>query len=1350
MQTLKCKNTLLWLTRVLVMLLPWCAFAQIEQVINHATCPGKNTGRVELRIAKDVYPKLNFTITDGRGIVQTKDNVSARSLEFSKLYAGTYTIKIDIPGVTGCRLKDYSGVIPSQDLELRITELIKPTTTTATDGKISVAGFGGSNNYRYRWENGATTNSRTSLRVGDYTVTLTDLNTGCELVQTIHLETECSAFKVILEKIVPPSQDNALDGSIKVSGSAPRYAFGWSTGENAAEITNKPAGTYSVEILDFYTGCRATETFQLVSCATQQGLVDQYSFQIKTRTDIPYQAGMLPQLEVLYFTNPADGPKPVNDKFVVVWKNKQTGQVLGKGAILKSVSDVNQQITAELSDGCQTYVVDFHRLNCGASNYDGDPPTSNITVNPACAGTDEGSASLIFPFPANQIVKIELIQGTTVKNLSFQKNNENLSLFIGNLVPGKDYKLNIVFHPNIIQGEPCSVDMNFSVPTLTVAKTAARFNENTKLCEYTEICAGQQVGGAFNLKEVPRFDLDNLDGCKIKDVICGNQTFHLKNGIGGVENMRIGEAKMFLEQFPNGEQTPLYALINGKDPCGHIGLCKLNPFGGAPVDWNFDEKQIRAPVRDNNDCLNYRCGAIIGIFRSRFKVCPNDRTPPIVDGNGVGNVNVIKPPDQPRTCEQRVASLLEMLIAHYNGNLLQIYGSKYSGSKLEKFLKSMDVYNPQIRCAKVTFCVNDLNLVAFADLSSQQCGQVLIQGADDLGCDIEVVELKLGNSVEVFQFPDESQSVLTSKLGQGILSKSLNLVTIICGTTKNAKNETILKTQTFSNNKPTIAIPFAPIEGEQFNALTEEEDSIDLSPITTLILDSLQSEKLQNFGYVTYFGKTIPKGLMQTNEGFRLSNYSYGEAVVDKINLPELALFQQNWDTEQSSVVAVTVPQLEYTLTYHDNLVDWRKKLEADQFLSIRHLSITDTTIVLGGISKGALAYEENGISNTANLSAFILSIDTSGILHSFNLIENIDTTQGLYFSENRAGTIMVATAFKNSNLLLNGQAYNPGTSEGLLLCEWNNGQFSPLKVIQPNAASKWKGVSLNAAADQINIAITSADSLRINGDQLTSNAGSNVVLAALSAQGTLKWQHRIQDSSLQVNKMGIVSDDAQGLLFALTYRDSLNLSGKRFTSAGQNDVLLGKLDAQGSLKWSRSVGTVDQEEVSQVSYSSGLFFYGGQFSGATKLRPMGEVWYDNRTIHNDRVYISFVIDSTYVPDTTTQVPNTEAVFIPMYKAQQVAPLQVRRPQLETPEVQVYPNPFRNEVTIEFMLNSAANYTLRLIDNLGGTLKSIPLSGQVGYNAQTLQTNNLPAGMYFLQLTDSVGRLVKTLRVVKL
>lgn len=1350
MQTLQWKNSLLWLTGVLTMLLPLCSWAQIEQVINHATCPGKNTGWVELRIAKDVYPKLNFTITDGRGIVQVKENVSARSLEFSNLYAGTYTIKIDIPGVTGCRLKDYSDVIPSQDLELRITELVKPTTTTAADGKISVAGFGGSNNYRYRWENGATTNNRTSLRVGDYTVTLTDLNTGCELVQSIRLETECSAFKVIVEKIVPPSQDNALDGSIKVSGSAPRNIFSWSTGENTAEITKKPAGNYTVEILDLNTGCSATETFQLLSCASREGLADHYSFKIITRTDIPYPIGNIPQVEILCYNDPLQEPLSVNDKFTVSWKDKQTGVILGRGAVLPSVSNIHKEIIVELNDGCKTYVVETLKVNCGNANYDGVPPVANITSKPACPGSDEGSALLEFPFPSKQIVKIELMQGTLViKELYFAKNNNNLSLLISNLKPNIDYKINITFHPNAIFGEPCNTGMIFKIPALDIKKSDVRYNNKSRLCEYSEICNGIQIGGTFNLKEVPKFDLDDLDGCRIKKVICGNQTF--KEDIGGIENMRIGEAWEFLEQFPGHENEHVYNFLKGKDPCGHVGLCLFDPFRGS-FSWNFDEKEIRRTYDPNTGCTTYRCGQLLTLLRSKFTACPSSRRPPLpVDENGVAPINKIPDPSVPRTCIQKKVSLLEMVIAHYNGKLTQFYGSKYKGSALERLIKSMDVYNPRIRCAKVTFCENDLNQPVFTDINqvNQLCGQFLmsIDGVSVYKCDINLIKTKYSNNpIEEFYIGGTSQAALTSELGQAILNKALINVAFTCGTYDAGG----LQLDTRSIETVTIPRPVVSEEVEILSSITEDDDSISVEPITTLILDSLHHEQLQDFGSITYLGKTIPKGLIKSDRGFHAFNYSYGDAFVEKINLTELTHFQQNWDREQSVAISVDSPKTNYKLIYLDTLTDWNKSITSSSYLKIHHLSFTDTTILVGGTVNGSFKYNDNSISTTTDLSAFILSIDTSGLLHSFNLIENIDTTRGIYFSENRAGKIMVATAFKNSNLLLNGLAYNPGTSEGLLLCEWSNGQFSPLKVIQPNAASKWKGVSLNAAADQINIAITSADSLRISGDRLASNAGSNVVLAALSAQGTLKWQHRIQDSSLQVNKMGIVSDDAQGLLFALTYRDSLNLSGKRYTSAGQDDVLLGKLDAQGSLKWSRSVGTVDQEEVSQVSYSSGLFFYGGQFSGATKLRPMGEVWYDNRTTHNDRVYISFVIDSTYVPDTTTQVPNTEAVYIPMDKAQQVNPLQVRTPQLETPEVQVYPNPFRNEVTIEYMLNSAANYNLRLIDNLGVSLKSIPLAGQVGYNAQTLQTNNLPRGMYFLQLTDSVGRLVKTLRIVKL
>jgi len=1351
MQTLSRKNLLLWTTRALLFFLPWCTYAQVEQLINHPTCPGKNTGRVELRIAKDVYPRLTYTLTDSKGVVQVKENVSARSLEFNNLNAGPYTIKIDIPGVTGCHLKDYSGVIPVQGLELQITELVKPSTTTSTDGKITVMGAGGSNNYRFRWENGASNTTRSSLRVGDYTVTLTDINTGCEVIKTIRLETNCSALRVIVEKIVPPSQDNALNGSIKVNGSnSGNYTFSWNTGETTAEISGKSSGNYTVEIQDLGTGCIASETINLLSCETRESITGAFNFGIVLLANEPIGTNDASPVKLVYYAGSTNTPQNVDDKFSVLWKDSQTGRVLGRGAILNPFPKNINGLVAEISDGCNVFVQEFSGATCSEGAPHDTYLDMLVQTKAACQGTDDASAILTITSSYPKIIAIELIQGSIVRQIPFKASNssvvEPFSIYISSLMAGKEYQIRVIHGGNAYT---CTTQVKFTPAVIQPVKSEVRYNKKAKLCEYTELCNGTQIGGSFNLKEVPKFDFDDLDGCRIKKVICGNQTFN--DNIGGIENMRVGEAWEFLQQFPGHENEHVYNFLKGKDPCGHVGLCLFDPFRGS-FSWNFDEKEIRRTYDPNTGCTTYRCGQFFTLLRSRFTACPSSRRPPLpVDENGVAPINKIPEPSAPRTCTQKKISLLEMVIAHYSGKLTQFYGSKYQGSALEKLLKSMDVYNPRIRCAKVTFCENDLNQPVYTDINqaNQICGQFLtsIDGTSVHKCDLNLVKTKYGsNPAMEFNIEGTSQAALTSELGQAIINKALINVAFTCGTYDNGG----LLLDTRSIETVSIPRPLVSEEQESLSSLIEEDDSISNEPITTLILDSLNYEQLQNFGHITYLGKTIPKGLIKSDKGFQAFNYSYGDAFVEKINLDELILFQQNWDKEQSVAIAVNNPQTNYKLIYLDTLTDWNKSIASNNYLKIKHLSFTDSTVLVGGVTNGAFDYDNNNISTTTNLSAFLLNIDTSGLLHSFTLLENIDTTQGIYFSENRNGTLALATGFKSNQLRLNGQTYDPGIPEGLLLCTWTNGQFSPLKVIQANAANHWQGLSLNAAADQVNIALRGVDSLRSSGTQWLSNAGNKVALAALSTQGTLKWQYAIADSTLQADKMGIVSDDAQGLLFALSYRDSLTISDRGFRSAGQQDILLGKLDAQGTLAWSRSFGTVDQEDVSQVSYSSGLFFYGGQFSGATKLRPLGEVWYDNRTPYNDRVFISFVIDSTYVPDTTVQVPNTTALLIPEDKVQNTVPLARNTNMLENPEVLVYPNPFRNEVTIEFMLNQAAHYTLRLVDNLGGTLKVIPFAAQVGYNAQTLQTQYLPAGMYFLQLTDGAGRLVKTQRIVKL
>lgn len=1159
-------------------------------------------------------------------------------------------------------------------------------------------------------------------------------------------------LQAVLKEIKHPTTASSGDGKISVGvNSTENVTYLWNNGSSESLINNLNPGTYTVTITAPAVGCSISTTYTLKDC-TENPSNAGYDFRIIGGI-ADNKVNGITRLELRYVPFLETETQPLDNNFAVTWKNAQSGAVLGQGHRIELNNSLGvKEVKAEISDGCRLYTVTKQILSCSASAKDlADRFISHIS--PACYGTDGGSALFEFTTTPGDEVQLDLLwdenRETFFKlsgQVGVQGSNGNWVARVENLIAGKTYTVQGYL------GYDCPITFSFKVPIKPSQKVFSTYDQNGYYCEFTEFCDGKQLGPSGNLREVPKFDLSKLKGCKIEEVICGDKKIELrrKDRISGWEEMPATRAVELLEKIPGAVLTPFFEELRNLDPCTHVRFCKLNPFvkNGGTGRYNFVERLIGGITINADGCQEYTCLSLVGIppWPQKHKVCvKNYEWPPIPDFGDIVTINVVAPPQPERNkCEVKEYNLLQMLLWHRSGSLEKVFGSKYKNSMLENQLKNLSVTSLGIRCGKISFCLNDLNKEVKVNLATGCGATIVADKAYKCGIrDIVLRSLVNGGTYSwdyTKKTPFELESTLLSTLNDG----SLYSVKFFCGDQLN--KATSVSAQSLPDFAPPI--PFKSDE-DVLTSLTTGEEPL-FEPLIIPIVDTFSKESLLDFGYVKYLGNTIPKGIMATNNAIKQFDYAYDSSPINKENLTYRVKHVQDWDAKRSIFVAQLGSSKEYALVCEDSSYTFERHLITNDFLLPQQVSIADTTFVIAGVVQGNLSLDSFVISNTSQLSAFVLVLGASGLLHSFTLIENIDTTQGIYFSENRAGTIMVATAFKNSNLLLNGQAYNPGTSEGLLLCKWNNGQFSPLKVIQPNAESKWKGVSLNAAADQINIAITSADSLRISGDQLASNAGSNVVLAALSAQGTLKWQHRIQDSSLQVNKMGIVSDDAQGLLFALTYRDSLDLSGKRFTSAGQDDVLLGKLDAQGSLKWSRSVGTVDQEEVSQVSYSSGLFFYGGQFSGATKLRPMGEVWYDNRTPHNERVYISFVIDSTYVPDTTTQVPNTEAVFIPMDKGQQIAPLQVRTPQLETPEVQVYPNPFRNEVTIEFMLNSAANYTLRLIDNLGGTLKSIPLSGQVGYNAQTLQTNNLPAGMYFLQLTDSVGRLVKTMRVVKL
>lgn len=141
-----------------------------------------------------------------------------------------------------------------------------PSACTANNGTATATPAGGSGNYTYSWApSGGTGATATGLAPGTYTVTVTDVTSGCVATQTVTVLNNGNVTST------PQQTDNtcaaSLNGSatVNVSGGTGPFTYAWtpnvSTGSSASNLA---AGTYSVLVTDA-NGCTTTQSFNITA-----------------------------------------------------------------------------------------------------------------------------------------------------------------------------------------------------------------------------------------------------------------------------------------------------------------------------------------------------------------------------------------------------------------------------------------------------------------------------------------------------------------------------------------------------------------------------------------------------------------------------------------------------------------------------------------------------------------------------------------------------------------------------------------------------------------------------------------------------------------------------------------------------------------------------------------------------------------------------------------------------------------------------------------------------------------------------------------------------------------------------
>lgn len=124
-----------------------------------------------------------------------------------------------------------------------------------TDGAIDITVSGGSGSYSYQWSHGPTTEDVSGLGSGTYIVTIEDLVSGCQTIESYTISLPGPFIQTIDVTHVTCNGDanGAID--IEVTGGSMPYSYLWSPGNEVTEdLTGLSGGTYTVSVSD-NNGC---------------------------------------------------------------------------------------------------------------------------------------------------------------------------------------------------------------------------------------------------------------------------------------------------------------------------------------------------------------------------------------------------------------------------------------------------------------------------------------------------------------------------------------------------------------------------------------------------------------------------------------------------------------------------------------------------------------------------------------------------------------------------------------------------------------------------------------------------------------------------------------------------------------------------------------------------------------------------------------------------------------------------------------------------------------------------------------------------------------------------------------
>ncbi len=217
-----------------------CVFTAEITAVNPTSCGNSLDGSIEVTWAN----------TQGETIFELNGEVVPTTTSLTGLSVGDYQLLIR--DESGCGNLLMFTIVTPDPIELSLVELVDVTCNGGNNGSIQLTATGGSGNYEYSFDGGASFSANplsSGLTAISYNISVRDDN-GCQTDTTFSV-TEPEAL-VLTGTSSPTSCFNTLDGEISLtaSGGTGAYTYTWSILGSGAGSVNLPPGSYGITVTD--------------------------------------------------------------------------------------------------------------------------------------------------------------------------------------------------------------------------------------------------------------------------------------------------------------------------------------------------------------------------------------------------------------------------------------------------------------------------------------------------------------------------------------------------------------------------------------------------------------------------------------------------------------------------------------------------------------------------------------------------------------------------------------------------------------------------------------------------------------------------------------------------------------------------------------------------------------------------------------------------------------------------------------------------------------------------------------------------------------------------------------------